>query len=287
MSRSHRAIRSNGGCREKHDRGEQSEEEREDSSSVAAGQTLPHHQRLPGATIQDGKSNDAVDHGDPSQAWRSQSLGGQTADKRTDKQYAAARDWFVGRRKGDRFRDVGSSALPTKDGTPQPISLCPARVMPSDDRGASVGRYAIETPPQNAKWEDMLAIWQEADDIDLFESAWNFDHFYPIHGDPNGPCLEAWVTLTALAQATSRLRIGCMVNGMHFRHPAITANMAASLDIVSGRPALPRSRRWLAGAGGRLLRAPPGDDERADGPIRRGRRGDRPAPHPGDHRLRR
>ncbi len=97
-----------------------------------------------------------------------------------------------------------------------------------------MGRYAIKTPPQNAKWEDMLAIWREADDIDLFESAWNFDHFYPIHGDPNGPCLEAWVTLTALAQATSRLRIGCMVNGMHFRHPAITANMAASLDIVSG-----------------------------------------------------
>ena len=50
-----------------------------------------------------------------------------------------------------------------------------------------MGRYAIKTPPQNAKWEDMLAIWREADDIELFESAWNFDHFYPIHGDPNGP----------------------------------------------------------------------------------------------------
>ena len=97
-----------------------------------------------------------------------------------------------------------------------------------------MGRYAIKTPPQNANWEDMLAIWREADGIDLFESAWNFDHFYPIHGDPNGPCMEAWVTLTALAQATSRIRIGCMVNGIHFRHPAITANMAASLDIVSG-----------------------------------------------------
>ncbi|HEX2404383.1 MAG TPA: LLM class F420-dependent oxidoreductase [Acidimicrobiia bacterium] len=97
-----------------------------------------------------------------------------------------------------------------------------------------MGRYAIKTPQQNAKWEDMLAVWREADTIDLFESAWNFDHFNPIHGDPNGPCMEAWVTLTALAQATSRIRIGCMVNGMHFRHPAITAKMAASLDIVSG-----------------------------------------------------
>ena len=40
--------------------------------------------------------------------------------------------------------------------------------------------------------------------------------------------------LAALAQATSRLRLGAMVNGMHHRHPAVTANMAATLDIISG-----------------------------------------------------
>lgn len=95
-------------------------------------------------------------------------------------------------------------------------------------------RFAIKTPPQHTTWEAMLEVWRAADQIDVFESAWNFDHFYPIHGDPTGPCMEAWVTLTALAQATSRLRIGCMVHGMHFRHPAITASMAATLDIVSG-----------------------------------------------------
>lgn len=94
--------------------------------------------------------------------------------------------------------------------------------------------FAIKTPPQHAQWSDMLDIWRTADEIDLFESAWNFDHFYPIKGDPKGPCMEAWVTLSALAQATKRLRVGCMVNGMHFRHPAVTASMAASLDIVSG-----------------------------------------------------
>ncbi len=97
-----------------------------------------------------------------------------------------------------------------------------------------MARYGIKTPPQHAEWSDILEIWRAADDIELFESAWNFDHHYPIHGDPNGPCMEAWVTLSALAQATSRIRVGCMVAGMHFRHPAITANMAASLDIVSG-----------------------------------------------------
>ena len=80
----------------------------------------------------------------------------------------------------------------------------------------------------------MLDVWTTADEIELFESAWNFDHFYPLVGDPTGPCMEGWVTLSALAQATSRLRVGCMVNGIHYRHPAVVANMAASLDIVSG-----------------------------------------------------
>jgi F420-dependent oxidoreductase-like protein len=95
-------------------------------------------------------------------------------------------------------------------------------------------RFAFKTAPQNTTWADMLAVWREADDIDLFESGWTFDHFYPIFSDPTGPCLEGWVTLTALAQATSRLRLGTLVTGNVYRHPAVLANMAATLDVVSG-----------------------------------------------------
>ncbi|NNE73554.1 MAG: LLM class F420-dependent oxidoreductase [Acidimicrobiales bacterium] len=95
-------------------------------------------------------------------------------------------------------------------------------------------RFAIKTAPQHTTFADMLAVWKAADEIELFESAWVFDHFYPIFSDPTGPCLEAWVTLSAMAQATDRIRIGSMVNGMPYRHPAITANMAATLDEVSG-----------------------------------------------------
>ncbi len=94
--------------------------------------------------------------------------------------------------------------------------------------------FAVKTPPQNTSWSDMLDIWRAADNIDVFSEAWNFDHFYPLHPPMDGPCLEAWTTLAALAQATKRLRVGSMVNGMHYRHPAVTANMAASLDIISG-----------------------------------------------------
>jgi F420-dependent oxidoreductase-like protein len=95
-------------------------------------------------------------------------------------------------------------------------------------------RFAIKTAPQNTTWDAMLEVWRAADDIELYESGWTFDHFYPIFSDSHGPCLEGWITLTALAQATRRLRLGTLVTGIHYRHPAVLANMAATLDIVSG-----------------------------------------------------
>jgi len=95
-------------------------------------------------------------------------------------------------------------------------------------------RFAFKTANQNTTWADILAVWREADDIELFESGWVFDHFYPIVGDPAGPCLEGWVALAALAQATRRLRLGAMVTGIHYRHPAVLANMAVTIDIISG-----------------------------------------------------
>lgn len=91
----------------------------------------------------------------------------------------------------------------------------------------------------------MLAVWQAADEIDVFESGWTFDHFYPIFSDSSGPCLEGWTTLTALAQATKRLRVGVLVTGIHYRHPAVLANMAAALDIISnGRLELGIGAGW-------------------------------------------
>ena len=95
-------------------------------------------------------------------------------------------------------------------------------------------RFAIKTAPQHTTWPAMLEVWRTADEIALFESGWTFDHFYPIVGDSSGPCLEGWTTLTALAQATRRLRLGTLVTGIHYRHPAVLANMVATLDIISG-----------------------------------------------------
>src|SRR5213592_4464416 len=94
-------------------------------------------------------------------------------------------------------------------------------------------RFGIQTGQQSLEWAQLLALWQKADAWG-YDSLWNFDHFYPIFVDPEGPCLESWTTLAALAQATRRARVGTMVSGNTYRHPCVTAKMAATLDHVSG-----------------------------------------------------
>ncbi len=95
-------------------------------------------------------------------------------------------------------------------------------------------RFGIKTAPQHTTYEDMLAVWQEADGIPAIEHAWLFDHYAPIAGDLDGPCLEGWTTLAAYAAATKRLRLGLMVTGNTYRHPAVLTKIAITTDIISG-----------------------------------------------------
>ena len=94
-------------------------------------------------------------------------------------------------------------------------------------------RYGFKTAPMNTTWSAMLDVWRAGDELDVFESAWNFDHFEPIFSDRSGPCLEGWSMLAAMATATSRLRLGCQVTGMPYRHPSVLANIAATIDVIS------------------------------------------------------
>jgi F420-dependent oxidoreductase-like protein len=94
-------------------------------------------------------------------------------------------------------------------------------------------RWGVKTAPQHTTYEAMLKVWREADRTPAFEHAWLFDHFAPIQGDLDGPCFEGWTLLAALAAQTSRLRLGLMVAGNTYRHPAVHAHMAATVDVIA------------------------------------------------------
>jgi F420-dependent oxidoreductase-like protein len=91
-------------------------------------------------------------------------------------------------------------------------------------------RFGIVTD-QNMPWSETVERWQLFERLG-FDSAWNCDHFVQP-SRPTGPYFEAWTLLAGLAARTERIRIGVLVSSNTFRHPALLAKQAVTVDHLS------------------------------------------------------
>ena len=88
-------------------------------------------------------------------------------------------------------------------------------------------------PGPNNSWSDTLALAKHAETTG-WHGLWYADHFMPNAEDTSGPTSECWTTLAALGATVPRVRIGALVTGNTYRHPAVLAKMAANVDNISG-----------------------------------------------------
>jgi alkanesulfonate monooxygenase SsuD/methylene tetrahydromethanopterin reductase-like flavin-dependent oxidoreductase (luciferase family) len=106
--------------------------------------------------------------------------------------------------------------------------------------------FGVHLQGQRTSWADYLGAARAVEALG-YGSIWTFDHLLPFSGDTDGPCFETLTTLGALAVATSRVRLGALVNGVVYRHPAVLAKAAAQVDCMSdGRLEFSLGAGWAA-----------------------------------------
>jgi len=94
-------------------------------------------------------------------------------------------------------------------------------------------RFGIFTGMGNTTWNTVLDLWRHAA-AGGWDAACVTDHFMPNTPDRVGDTMECWTTLAALAAVVPKMRLGTIVSGNTYRHPAVLAKMAAQVDVISG-----------------------------------------------------
>ena len=94
-------------------------------------------------------------------------------------------------------------------------------------------QFGLDVAQQRMPWAEVADRARFADTLG-FDGIWGFDHFQPMFGDGPGECFEGNTTLAAWSGITDRVRLGLLVTGMTYRHPAVFAAEAITIDHASG-----------------------------------------------------